>query len=135
MAVIEVQSIKELVKVGKVVDLTNDYRTAITVRSSLPGSSFYAMSAGAFRQFLQQQSVDDMRTRVDGFCDSLSHALGVTGKPATPAFEYRFFGRDRQPQSCPLKLQWFAPDRYWVILLPDEEIQLMTHSPEAVGST
>jgi hypothetical protein len=126
MAVIHIASIKDVVRQGKLVDLNNDYRTAVTVRASLPERTFCAISAEAFRQSLQQKPGEDMRARVDALCASLREALGRSGDPSGVDFEYRFFGSDRKPQSRPLKVRWFAPNRYWVILLPDEEIQQAT---------
>jgi hypothetical protein len=136
MAVIQIQSIKDVVRQGRLVDLTNDYRTAVTVRAFLPRTQF-AMSVEAFSQHLQRQSVDEMRARVDALCASLGEALrgGAGGMPSKPDFEYRFFGRDRKQQSHPLKLRWFAPNRYWVILLPDEEIRQVAGPRETSGST
>ena len=135
MTVIQVQSIKDVVRQGKLVDLTNDYRTARTLRASLPDQTHFAMTAGAFQQYLQERSGDEMRARVDGLCASLNDALRRAGKPSTLDFEYRFFGGDRKPQSGPLKLQWFAPNRYWVIMLPDEEIRPMEFPSEPSTST
>jgi hypothetical protein len=123
MATIHIPSIKDVVRQGKLVDLTSDYRTATTVKTSLPERTYCAMSAEAFRQSLQQPPVEDIRPRVEALCASLREALGHSGKPSEADFEYRFFGRDRKPQSCPLKVRWFAPNRYWVILLRDEEIR------------
>ena len=86
-------------------------------------TAHYAMTAAAFGQYVQQPSGEEMRARVDGLCASVNDTLRRVGKPSTQDFEYRFFGGDRKPQSCPLKLQWFAPDKYWVISLPDEDIR------------
>jgi hypothetical protein len=133
MTVIQFRSIKDVVRQGKLVDLTNDYRTARILRASLPAQTHFAMTAGAFRQHLQQDSAGEMRARVDDLCASLNDALRRAGKPSTLDFEYRFFGGDRKPTSCPLKLQWFAPNRYWVILLPDEDIRQMDHPTSAGG--
>jgi hypothetical protein len=134
MTVIEVPSINDVVRQGKLVDLTNDYRTARIVRSSLPDKSSYAMTAAAFRQHLQQISGEEMQSRVDALCASLNDALRRVGQPTTTDFEYRFFGGDRKPQSSPLKLQWFGPNKYWVILLPDEDIRQMDDPPGPGGS-
>ena len=130
----QVPCIKDVVRQGKLVDLTNDYRTASIVRMSLPDESHYAMTASAFRQHLQQRSGDDMRTRVYALCSSLNDALRGAGKHSAIDFEYRFFGGDRKPQSRPLKMQWFAPNNYWVILLPDEDIRRMDDASVAGGS-
>jgi hypothetical protein len=123
MAVIHIPSIKDVVRQGKLVDLTNDYRTARTVKASLPERTYCAMSADAFRQSVQQPPVEELGSRVEALCASLSKAIGGGGKPSEADFEYRFLGSDRKPQSCPLKVRWFAPNRYWVILLRDEEIR------------
>ena len=134
MAVIPIPSIKYVVRQGKLVDLSNDYRTGRTVRASLSGQAHYAMTAAAFGQYVQQPSGEEMRARVDGLCASVNDTLRRGGQPFTLDFEYRFFGGDRKPQSCPLKLQWFAPDRYWVISLPDEVLRQTDSQSGAAGS-
>jgi hypothetical protein len=134
MVVIQISSIKDVVRQGKLVDLNNDYRTAVTVKGSLPERTFCAMSAEAFRQSFQQKPAEEMGARVEALCTSLKEALGRSGNPSEADFEYRFFGSDRKPQSRPLKVRWFAPNRYWVILLPDEEIQQMAGLHGTLGS-
>ncbi len=52
----------------------------------------------------------------------LTKVLGLREKPSPSDLEFRFPGEVGPLASCSLKLEWFAPDQYWVILLPHEQI-------------
>jgi hypothetical protein len=120
MTEVEVQSIQDSVRKGTLVELSTDYRTSRTVRAYLPGQAPCAMSTTAFRQHVLQGTAGEKRSRVEAICAVLGNVLKRGGEVSQPWFEFRFHGKDGRPQSYPLKVEWFAPNKYWVVLLPNE---------------
>jgi hypothetical protein len=123
MTQVAAQSIQDSLRKGKLVELTSDYRTSTAVRAHLPEKTQCAMSSAAFRQHVLQGNATEIRSRVDAICAALSSVLKLKGEAPGPRFEFRFFGGNGQPQSHPLKLEWFAPNKHWVVLLPDENLR------------
>ena len=109
-------------------ELFSDYRTSGTLRAYLPGQTQCAMSTAAFRQHVLQGTANEKRSRVDAMCAVLSGALKGNGEAPRPWFEFRFQSEDGRPQSYPLKLEWFAPNKCWVVLLPEEQLQIVMKS-------
>ena len=123
MTQVGVQSIQDSLLKGRLVELTSDYRTSTTVRAYFPEKTQCAISATAFRQHVLQGTADEIRSRVDAICAALGSVLKLNGEAPGPRFEFRFFGGNGRPESHPLKLEWFAPNKHWVVLLPDENLQ------------
>jgi len=125
MTVIRVQSIQHAISKGTLIQLANDYRTSRTVRACLPKQTSYALaiSATAFQEQVQQGTVGDKQSRMEAICNFLSKALGLKGTPMPSDLQFRFPGESGKPESFSLKLEWYAPSKYWVVLLPDEQIQ------------
>ncbi len=125
MAIIRLRSIHEAVGKGMLIELANDYRTSRTVRAWLPGQTAgaIAISSAAFSQHVQQGSTSETQSRMEALCVSLSKVLGIGGKPSKPGLEFRLPGAGARPADRPLKLEWYAPSNYWVIMLSDEQLQ------------
>jgi len=125
MAVIHVQSIQDAVSKGTLIELANDYRTSRTVRAFLPRQTTYslAISTAAFSQRVEQGTVGDKQSRMEAICAFLNKALGLSGTPSPTALWFTFPGAIGTPENFSLKLEWFAPSKYWVVLLPDEQIR------------
>lgn len=122
MAVIQVQSIHDAVSKGTLIELAKDYRTSRTVKSCLPDETSHAcaISTAAFCQHIQQGTPREKQAKMEGLCLFLSRAAGLGTKPSRSDPKSR---EGAQPEGLPLKLEWYAPDKYWVVLLPDEQIQ------------
>jgi len=123
MIQVDIHSIKDSVQMGTLVELSSDYRTSSTIRAYLPDETRCAMSATAFRQHVLQGTAGEQRSRAEALCAVLSNVLKMNGEAPRPWFEFRFHSEDGQPQSYPLKLEWFAPSKYWVVLLPQESLR------------
>ena len=124
MTAIQIQEMKDAVRVGRLVDLSNDYRTSTVVRATLPEDIGFAMSLSAFQQYVQQGTAEEMDARLQALCDSLQDALGANGTDSQSDFEFTFGGKDDTPRDCRLKLEWSSSaDKYGVILLPHEHLQ------------
>ncbi|NQU09834.1 hypothetical protein HQ590_03515 [bacterium] len=123
MTVINISSIKDAVNKGTFIELSSDYRTASSVRAFLPREIPCAMSAAAFHQHVERATADERRLSLQRLCAFLSSRMNLHGKLARS--ETRSQSPDAKDPSppLPLKLEWFAPDKYWVILMPDEAIQ------------
>jgi hypothetical protein len=123
VTIINVQSIKDAVSKGTLIDLASDYRTAGIAKASLPKNTACAMSMEGYRQHVQQGSTSDRRSRVEAICSFLGKALGLGVKPSKPDSRFRFPKVGAIPESPLLKLEWYAPDEYWVVLLAEEELR------------
>jgi hypothetical protein len=123
MTIINVQSIKDAVSKGTLIDLASDYRTAGVAKASLPKNTACAMSMEGYRQHVQQGTTSDRRSRFEAICLFLGKALGLGIKPSQPDSRFRFPRAGAIPESPLLKLEWYAPDEYWVVLLAEEEIR------------
>lgn len=66
----------------------------------------------------------EKQSRMEALCGFLSKALGLGEKTSQSRFEFKLPGKGGESVDSPLKLEWYAPNKYWVILLPDEQIQL-----------
>jgi len=120
---LDVQSIQDSVRKGTLVELSSDYRTSATIRACLPGPFLCAMSTTAFHRHVLQRSAGEARSRLEAICAILGKVLKMGGEATRPWVEFKSLGKDGQPQSYPLKLEWFAPNRCWVFLLPDERLR------------
>jgi len=58
----------------------------------------------------------------------LGKALGLRVNPSQPDSRFRFPKAGAIPESSLLKLEWYAPDEYWVVLLAEEELRLVLRS-------
>jgi hypothetical protein len=125
MTHLDVHSIKDSVQQGTLVELSSDYRTSSTVRAYLSPQVPCAMSTTAFRQHVLQGTAGEKRSRVEAICAVLSNALKVGGEAPQSWVEFTFRGNDGRPQSYPLKVEWFAPNKCWVVLLPEESLRLV----------
>ena len=123
MTVINIQSIKDALHAGTLIELTSDYRTSATVKTFLPKNTPCAISSAAFRQHILQPTAGERRFGMNALCVFLGRTFGLGGTPLPGESRLRLHGEDSKPQSQPLKLEWYAPDKHWVILLPDEELR------------
>jgi hypothetical protein len=123
MTVINVQSIKDAVSKGALIDLASDYRTAGVAKASLPKNTACAMSMEGYRQHVQEGTTSDRRSRLEAICLFLGKALGLGVTPSPPDSRFRFPKTGAIPESSLLKLEWYAPDEYWVVLLAEEELR------------
>ena len=123
MTIINIQSIKDAVSKGSLIELASDYRTSATAKAFLPKNLSCAMSTEAYRQNVRRGTTGDRRSGVETICAFLSKALGLGGNASQSDFRFRFPREGEKPQNDPLKLEWYAPEKYWVVLLPDEEIR------------
>jgi hypothetical protein len=120
---VDVQTVQDSIMKGTLVELSSDYRTSGTVRACLPKQTLCVMSTTAFRRHLLQGTANEKQSRVEAICAVLSSALKSGEQTSQPWVEFKFCGEDGRPQSHPLKLEWFAPNRCWVVLLPDEHLR------------
>jgi len=128
VTIINVKSIKEAVSKGVLIDLASDYRTASVAKASLPKDAACAMSMEGYRLHLQHGSATDRRSRLEAICMFLGKALGLGVKPSQPDARFRFPKGNPIPESSLLKLEWYAPDEYWVVLLAEEELRPVLRS-------
>jgi hypothetical protein len=128
VTIINIQSIKDAVSKGTLIDLATDYRTAGIAKASLPENTACAMSLEGYRQHVQQGSASDRRSRLEAICMFLGKALGLRVNPSQPDSRFRFPKAGAIPESSLLKLEWYAPDEYWVVLLAEEELRLVLRS-------
>jgi hypothetical protein len=131
MAVIHVHSIQDAVSKGAFIEPASDYRTSRTVRACLPKQTrcAFVISTAAFSQQVQQGTVREKQTRMEALCAFLSKSIGLGEKPSPSRLEFRLPGENGETENSLLKLEWYAPNNYWVILLPDEQIQpIMKHA-------
>jgi len=126
MTLVDVQSIQDSVRNGTLVELSSDYRTSATIRACLPGPFLFAMSTTAFHRHVLQGTAGDTRSRLEAICAVLSKVLKTGGEVTRPWVEFTSLGKGGQPHSYPLKLEWFAPNRCWVVLLPDEQLRTIS---------
>jgi hypothetical protein len=125
MIPVNVQSIQDSVRNGGLVELSSDYRTSSVMRAHLPRPAQCAISITAFRQHILQGTTVEKQSRVEAICTVLSNVLKLNGGSPGGWFEVRFFGKDGRSQSVPLKLEWFTPDKHWVVLLPEEQLRVV----------
>jgi hypothetical protein len=123
VTIINIRSIKDAVSKGSLIELASDYRTSGTARAFLSKNLSCAMSMEAYRQNVHGGTAVDRRSGVETVCAFLSKALGQDGNVSQSDFKFRFSGEGEKSQNDPLKLEWYAPEKYWVLLLPDEEIR------------
>jgi hypothetical protein len=123
MTVINVQSIKDAVRMGTLIELSSDYRTSAFVRTILPKNTPCAISPAAFRRHVQQGTAGERRSGVEALCVFLSSAFGFRGKPSQADSGLQFPREGGKLQGQPLKLEWYAPNEHWVVLLPDEQLR------------
>lgn len=123
ITLVDIQSIKASVQKGTLVELSSDYRTSNIVRAYSPAQPKWAMSITAFRRHVLQGTPNEKHSRVEAICAVLSNLLMRGGQASQPWIEFQFRGEDGRPQSYPLKVEWFAPNQYWVVLLPDESLR------------
>jgi hypothetical protein len=128
MIQVEIQSIQDSIRKGTLVELSSDYRTSRAMRAHLPTPAQCAMTSTAFRQHVLQGTTVEKLLRVEAICAVLGTVLKLNGKSPGGSFEFRFFGDDGRPQSVPLKLEWFAPNKHWVVLLPNEQLRSVAQS-------
>jgi hypothetical protein len=125
---VEVQTIQDAVRNGTLVELASDYRTSRAMRTHLPAPAQCAMSITAFRQHILQGTPVEKQSRVEAICAVLSSVLKRNGESPGGWFEFRFFSENGRVQSVSLKLEWFAPDKHWVVLLPNEQLRVVAKS-------
>ena len=123
MTIINIKSIKDAVSKGSLIELASDYRTSGTARAFLSKNLSCAMSMEAYRRNVHGGTAVDRRSGVETVCAFLSKALGQGGDASQPDFGFKFPREGEKPQNDSLKLEWYAPEKYWVVLLPDEEIR------------
>jgi len=123
MTVINIESVKDAVDTGSLIELSSDYRTSASVRALLPKNTPCAISPAAYRQHTQQPTAGERRFGMEALCVFLSRAFGPGGTPSPGDSRFQFLWEGAKLQSQPLKLEWYAPDKHWVILLPDEQLQ------------
>ena len=125
MPVIRVQSIPDAVSKGTLIELANDYRTSGAMKACLPSQTAcaFAISTAAFSQQVHQGTAGDKRSRIEALCAFLKRVLGYSGRPSPSDLQFRLSGESGKPEDRPLKLEWYAPNRYWVILLSSEQLQ------------
>jgi hypothetical protein len=128
VAIINVKSIKDAVSNGTLIDLATDYRTASVAKASLPKNTACAMSLEGYRQHVQQGSAGDRRAKLEAICRFLGKALGLAINPSQPDSRFRFPQAGAIPESSSLKLEWYAADEYWVVLLAEEELRPVLRS-------
>lgn len=128
MTLVSVLSIRHSVQNGTLVELSSDYRTSSAMRAHLSTPAQCAMSITAFRQHILQGPTVERRSRTEAICAALSSLLKRNGESPGGWFELRFFAEDGRLQSFPLKLEWFAPDKHWVVLLPNEQLRAVARS-------
>jgi len=58
----------------------------------------------------------------------LGKAIGVGVNSSQPGSRFRFPKAGAIPESSLLKLEWYAPDEYWVAVLPEEELRPVLRS-------
>jgi len=126
MTLVDVQSIQDSVRNGTLVELSSDYRTSATIRACLPGPFLCAMTTTAFHRHVLQGTAGETQSRLQAICAVLSKVLKTGGEVTRPRIEFQIVGNGGQPQSYPLKLEWFAPNRCWVVLLPDEQLRTVS---------
>jgi hypothetical protein len=123
MTIINIQSIKDAVSKGSLIELASDYRTSSTAKAFLPKNLSCAMSMEAYRQNVPRGTTGDRRSGVETVCAFLSKALERGRDASQPESGFKFPREGEKPQNDPLKLEWYAPEKYWVLLLPNEEIR------------
>jgi hypothetical protein len=125
MSVIRVQSIPDAVSKGTLIEPANDYRTSGTMKACLPSQTTcaFAISTTAFSQQVQQGTAGDKRSRMEALCAFLKKVLGYSGRPSQSDLQFRLPGESGKPEERLLKLEWYAPNRYWVVLLSNEQLQ------------
>jgi hypothetical protein len=128
MTQVEIQSIQDSLRKGTLVELSSDYRTSRAMRAHLRKPAQCAMSITAFRQHILQGTTVEQLSRVEAICAVLSDVLQLNGESPGGRFEFRFFGEDGRSRSFPLKLEWFAPDKHWVVLLPNEQLRAVARA-------
>ena len=124
MATIQIRSIQEAISNGTLIALADDYRTSRFLRASLPRQSrcAFVISPAAFNRYLQQGELREKQSRIEAVCAFFNKILGLRGTPSQSDLEFRFPGEDEVPGVYSLKLEWYARDNSWVMLLPDEQI-------------
>jgi hypothetical protein len=127
MREIFIESIRHAVTQGTLIDLAGDYRTSRSIRACLPRQSSYpfAISATAFHQEMEPGTARDRQTRLDLVGAFLTKVIGLCQKPNATDLELRFPRETGNSNGVSLKAAWFAPDKYWVVLLPQEELRPM----------
>lgn len=130
MAVIHIESIRQAVNKGTLIELADDYRTSRTIRACLPWQTSYpfAISTTAYSQEVQSGTVGDRHSRMDAIGVFLGKFVGHSGNPSPADLELKFPGQAGSTARNSLKLEWFAPNKYWVILLPHEQLQQVLKS-------
>jgi hypothetical protein len=134
MSVINFRSIPDAVSKGALIDLSNDYRTSGTVRACLSPQTTctFAISKAAYSRYLQPPA-QDRNARVEAVCFVLRTVLGFKRAPSSSDLEFRLLGRSGTPEDPALKLEWYAQDKCWVVLLADEQLQPVAN-PSQIGS-
>jgi len=125
MADLVIDSIRAAIAQGKLIDLAEDYRTSRSIRACLPRQTDYpfAISTTAFNQEVQQGTPRQRQSRLDIIGAFLTKVLALGEKRRPADLELRFPGEASESSVGALKLTWFAPNKYWVILLPNEQLQ------------
>ena len=131
MSDILIESIRQAVTQGKLIDLAGAYRTSRSIRACLPRQTAcaFAISAAAYDQELQSGSARDRQTRLDQVGAFLTKVLGLQLEPNPADLELRLPGANGDPSRVSLKAMWFAPDKYWVVLLPAEQLRVTLKLP------
>lgn len=110
---------------GALIDLATDYRTSRTLRAWLPptAAGAFAISAAAYHEQVTAAAADLRQSRLEAICVLLSRVSASADQPAAP--DQRGTSRPVRelPGSPPLKVEWYAPGNYWVVLLPGEQLQ------------
>ena len=132
MTQLDVQSIQDSVRKGTLVELSSDYRTSRTVRAYLPEQIQCAMSSTAFRQHVLGGPAGATQSRVEAICAGLGNLLELGENTSPPGTAFQVRGENGQSHSYPLRLEWFAPNKCWVVLLPEESLRAAT-SPVAAS--
>jgi hypothetical protein len=125
MTMIHIESVSQAVSKGTLLELAIDYRTSRIARSCLPKppAPGVVISSTAFRRHLQEGTAHERQLRLEAVCNFLSKVLGLTSGPAQTDHEFRFPGDAGAAKEYALKLEWHAASNYWVLLLPDEQLQ------------
>lgn len=122
---IPIRSVQHAVSNGSLIDLATDYRTARTLHACLPAhdARAFAISADAYREHVLSVQPGVRQRRLEAICFMAIKAADheqdspATNLPAQP--------RALEPAlaAVPLKVEWYSPNRVWVVLLHTERLQ------------
>ena len=125
MSVIYVRSIAEAVGKGTLIDLVNDYRTSGIIRGYLPRDTDYrlAISSTAYGRHVLQSTAQERPARLEAILFFVKRIFEFNGKPSASDLRFQLVGSSGRPEYPALKMEWYAPNMYWVVLLADEQLE------------